>query len=483
MKIDLTCPVELWQYTLPKAESPECSFVLNNLSDKLVVSVQVTLSCLGEDEETLYRQIERVQGLSAAPGERFSILLLPSQWEGVKGVELVVEKVWFDDATIWRRGGAPLTEYESNELPAGRRLDQLRFVAGPDALGYPEEQQSVWLCVCGRANDPHAGRCCRCGRNRATVFASFTRENIDQLIAVHEQKLREVSRTAREDASRLNEELEKKRQLARKRRRRGIRIGACAAAVAAAAASVALWGVPALRYHNATALMDGGQYEQAKAAFAEMPGYGDADALLLQCDYRAAAELAQQNTAESLQKAAEAFDALGGYEDSAAQAQKARYALGERALESRDYESAAEVFQGLGDYEDSAARLNEATYLQADALMAAESYTAAKVLYEGLGGYRDAAAKALECSLAQGRAALEAGDYEQAATLLEAAGTAEGAAELLGQACYQQAELLAQGGDYENAGQWYLRAGNYQNAVDKANDCNYQVAQQFRQSG
>ena len=91
-------------------------------------------------------------------GERFTISLLPTRWEDVSGVELAIEKVWFDDATIWRRGTASLTEYESNALPAGRRLDQLRFVAGPDAVGYPEWQRRVWVCVCGRANDLHNDR-------------------------------------------------------------------------------------------------------------------------------------------------------------------------------------------------------------------------------------------------------------------------------------------------------------------------------------
>ena len=138
MKIDLTCPVELWQYTTPTPEHPECGFALNNLCDKVVVSVQTTLVCFGEQNKPLFRQVERIQGLNAAPGERFSIALLPSQWEGVQNIDLVIEKVWFDDTTIWRRGSAPLTDYDDNTLPPGRKLDQLRFVAGPDALGYPE---------------------------------------------------------------------------------------------------------------------------------------------------------------------------------------------------------------------------------------------------------------------------------------------------------------------------------------------------------
>ena len=31
MKIDLTCPVELWQYAMPTEEDADCTFIMNNL--------------------------------------------------------------------------------------------------------------------------------------------------------------------------------------------------------------------------------------------------------------------------------------------------------------------------------------------------------------------------------------------------------------------------------------------------------------------
>ena len=117
MKIDLTCPVELWQYAMPTEDDAECTFVLNNLSDKAVTSVQVTLACYDQEDLLLFRQTERMQGLKAGAGERFSVMLLPSQWRDVEGVDLVIEKVWFADATVWRRGNAPLTRYAANRLP------------------------------------------------------------------------------------------------------------------------------------------------------------------------------------------------------------------------------------------------------------------------------------------------------------------------------------------------------------------------------
>lgn len=160
MKIDLTCPVELWQSAMPAEDVSECTFVMNNLSHKVVVSILLTLSCYDQDNRLLFRQSERMQGLKAEAGERFSVMMVPNEWKNVKEAEVTIEKVWFDDATIWRKGNAPLVNYTPNTLQPGRALDELRFVAGQDAMGYPEVQQQAWLCVAG-AQSAGSARCCR----------------------------------------------------------------------------------------------------------------------------------------------------------------------------------------------------------------------------------------------------------------------------------------------------------------------------------
>ena len=62
-------------------------------------------------------------------------------------------------------------------------------------------------------------RCCRCERMRDSAFASFNRENVAMMIAVHEQKLSEVAREARQENSRLVEEHVKERQRQKRKRR------------------------------------------------------------------------------------------------------------------------------------------------------------------------------------------------------------------------------------------------------------------------
>ena len=155
MRMDLTCPVELWRSNLPKEDYPACELMLFNLSDKLVVSCEVTLILQdGEGKET-DRLIYRAHDLEGRPRTPFT-MAVPLE-EGVKpaAYEVVIEKVWYDDNDVWRRGKIQLTEYTSNALPNGRSLEMLRFVAGSNAVGYPEEQEGVWVrngvpLACGR---------------------------------------------------------------------------------------------------------------------------------------------------------------------------------------------------------------------------------------------------------------------------------------------------------------------------------------------
>ncbi|NLD02295.1 MAG: hypothetical protein GX674_03220, partial [Clostridiales bacterium] len=66
MRIDLSCPVELWHFRLPAPDKPTVSLHMFNLSDKTVVSMQAAFICYREDGERLSRQVERVNDLGGA---------------------------------------------------------------------------------------------------------------------------------------------------------------------------------------------------------------------------------------------------------------------------------------------------------------------------------------------------------------------------------------------------------------------------------
>ena len=105
-------------------------------------------------------------------------------------------------------------------------------------------------------------------------------------------------------------------------------------------------------------------------------------------DYKTATELyAGGNYAE----AAQMFESLGDYKDSADQARICRYAYAKELFQAGEFTQAAEVFAMLGDYQDSAAMIKECGYRNAEVLLSAGSYAEAIAAYEALGNYKDSA--------------------------------------------------------------------------------------------
>ncbi len=117
-------------------------------------------------------------------------------------------------------------------------------------------------------------------------------------------------------------------------------------------------------------------------------------------------------------EAREAFEALGGYRDSAEQAgycadaiMEPQYEDAQRLFENGQYAEAQAAFEALDGYRDSAERAEtcgmilDGRYEAALAHFEAGDYEAAREAFEALGGYRDSAELVSRCEDAMTRAA------------------------------------------------------------------------------
>ena len=202
MRIDLTCPVEAWKTTLPTPENPVCEVTLFNLSSLQVVSVEVTLLLSSEDGEETAKIIHRGRGLNGAPGRTFRMTVPVEGHFSAARYEILVEKVWFDNASVWRHEKENIFTYEPNNLHRSAQLTTLRSVAGDMASGYPVQHRGYWVCVCGRPNLDDAFGCVRCHREKGQVFQNFSREAIDAVVAQREAALTEHGRETLQHTSR-----------------------------------------------------------------------------------------------------------------------------------------------------------------------------------------------------------------------------------------------------------------------------------------
>ena len=193
MRIDLTCPVEMWHCKMPTQTDPLLKREIYNLSDKAVESMQICVLCYDARGTKYARHVERIQGLNGPSGHAFEAAAQIEEAAEAQDLEVVIQKVWFLDGTVWRRGAAEPTEYTPSATLQGSQLMVMQELAGRDASCFPSDQGAVWVCVCGRPNAAHDDHCRRCGRDMRCCRLCVPRGSIIQ-VKKQEMIMRRASR-------------------------------------------------------------------------------------------------------------------------------------------------------------------------------------------------------------------------------------------------------------------------------------------------
>ncbi|MBQ6805751.1 MAG: hypothetical protein IJP04_13915, partial [Clostridia bacterium] len=310
MRIDLTCPVELWHCKMPVANDPVLTMQVYNLSDKEVSSIQVCVLCFDAEGEQFARHVERLQGLAAPSRHAFEMALEVEEGIEAQDLEVLIEKVWFEDNTVWRRGAASPAQFKPTPLLKGPQLQVMQELAGRDAASYPSDQGNVWVCVCGRPNAAKEEECRRCHRDKHEIFTKLNEAAVEKILFERQSILEEQQRRQREEARRIAQE--KEAQLKKRRRRRKIIITTLVSVVLALGIAYGVYfhGIPYYNYYQATRALESNQYDSAKEQFLALADYRDSADMALECDYRAALSALNGGTYTSLRAAWNGFDAL-----------------------------------------------------------------------------------------------------------------------------------------------------------------------------
>jgi len=483
MKVDLSCPIELWEYSLPTEGAPACFFTFFNLDERPISSIQITVTCYDEKDDIISRRVERPMALDAE-GRRPFRVELPTKEMDVEAIDLSIDKAWYEDGSEWRRvQEARLVEYQPNELPPNRKLEQLRYVAGQDAIGYPSDQKNVWICVCGRVNATEEWCCRRCERDKAEVFERFSYDAVQEAIDQREKELEEKAKLAREEASR--KEFLRQDQKRRKKRRRRLRSVILCVAVALVVFSYlfAVLGLPALKYQTALNALNTGDITHARTIFGELMEYRDAAEQVKECDLRIATEYIGSGNEEKINTAIVMLRDLGGYQGAGQMIDEATYQKGVLLMEKNDFAAASFLFSGLANYRDAEELVKESEYQIATALMTAGSYKEAAEKFTLLTNYMDAAAQAKECVYRPAIALMTEGKYEEAADMLSTIVGYSDASVQRQQAIYMSALRAQTAGDYEYASERFMLLGNYGDANEQMQHSIYLAAGAARDTG
>ncbi len=345
-----------------------CQLSFRNIQDRPVKSLRAVVQLLDARGKPLGKPVDHRYGDLDLKREELcgkdSALVLPSCPAAsftvrLSQVSLADGQVWTDDAEPWQPLPDQLPLDDGQVSPAEARRCRRRF--GADCAGLPVAGEELWFCACGAVNADAEQRCHRCRRRRSAVLGSG-------------------------GASRSPEDLEeaslrswKEPEETPSRRRGGL---------VSAAAALVLLGLLALlllpRFKpTLQAAVNSGMSQTVEKTVPESTPDPHREAYEAALQLQEKADYAPLEDAPSLyEQAAQAFEALGGYEDSANRAAQCREDLLDRQrtvlngeyedaaalLEEGSYIQARSAFLALGDYEDSAEQAREAVYRKALAL-------------------------------------------------------------------------------------------------------------------
>ena len=449
--IDLSCPAEIFRTAMPTEEVPAATVTLFNLSDRVIVSAEVLLRLLDEDGGETERLAYRGRALNGRPHSTFLMTVPCAPAEDLHSIDVIIEKVWYADNEVWRREPGKGIMYIPNNLPVSPALTKLKYAAGETAVGYPTEQDGLWLCVCGRPNPEEADICARCGRQKDMIFSRFSPEAVEAQVSMKERQLDLNSRSMREDTIRLQRIREEEYNQQQSRRGSRIRILIAMAASVALCAGAYFGLSPWLRLQAGHRALETGNPAGAKEVFQILGDYGNAQEMIAECDWQIALETADSgNDAETLAKASALLRVIPGKPEAIDKANETDLLRARMLLEQGDWQGAQEAMLLLPeDYEGRRELEQKAGMAQGTALKAEEKYEEAREIFLSLGDYAGAREQASDCLYLPARKRMEQGDWDGTIEILSGIQDYLNSREMTLECHYHKAEELLAAGDLD----------------------------------
>lgn len=185
MKMDIACPAELLSVELADygANRRQAYLTFLNESPFVITALSGRISLLDSQGRLLEETRVAFGDINAPPGGRFTCHMAVDEFPDVDGITMIIEDILFHGEEPWALHPPRLKEYTPPVVDDEQARRALIAVAGSDAICYPEDQENVWLCVCGRYNRRRWTTCRRCERDRDQTLTAFTPERVEAAYA------------------------------------------------------------------------------------------------------------------------------------------------------------------------------------------------------------------------------------------------------------------------------------------------------------
>lgn len=221
MLVDINCPIEVLKYQLYRSKETGkvyCSFRFNNISENKIKGFNATIYCFDQFGEPVgwesnsfkYKlQLTESIGPNQAFGDNEKISL--ENFPHARNIDIVIEKVLFNDETTWTQTETELEKVELKEINNPRLLTFVKAHEGNDAKYYSQILNDKWTCVCGRLNVENMKTCKRCKKEKDHVLSIYkNEETINEQIKLYEKQLEEKKKKELLEKERQHEIFKKK---------------------------------------------------------------------------------------------------------------------------------------------------------------------------------------------------------------------------------------------------------------------------------
>ncbi|QDQ03273.1 hypothetical protein FOH38_24155 [Lysinibacillus fusiformis] len=216
MLVNLDCPVELLDYQLYQSKSTGkvyCSLKFNNISEKRIKGIKASIYCFDQFGDPVDSQLNsfeyKLQLKESVNSMRFfstTEKILLDKFPNTRQIDIVINKVLFDDQTMWTKNETELENIELEEIKNPKQLSFVKAEAGNDAKYFSQKIADKWICVCGRLNLDTMAACKRCKKEREEVLAKYSdEETVNQNIKLFEKEKETLRKKGLAEQERLQE--------------------------------------------------------------------------------------------------------------------------------------------------------------------------------------------------------------------------------------------------------------------------------------
>ena len=362
-------------------------------------------------------------------------------------------------------------------------LRYLHIMAGKDAINLFSQNGTLWRCVCGRTNALTQKTCMRCRRD-FDIVSKYDMEGLMARSAVERRSEQAnmpppppVLPPPPPDYQNVTED-----PLHTKRKR--VSVGAvfvillCLVVLGAGGYFAYDYGLvgPGQSYRQGQTFFEQGRFPEAQATF-ESIVYKDSAQM---ARYAQAHELKLRG---KLKEAADIFEEMGDFKESAELKDVCRFERMEACLQNGDYADALEMLRLLGSYNQADEKLNECILNAAGELLRKGDPTSARALFEEISLNFSVSDRIMECDYQIASNDEENGEYGAAIERFTTISKYRDSSKRAREAKYLWAKSLAQKEDYKKAVELFGELGDYKDARDQFNETCYVAGSKLMAAG